>query len=66
MSDVDPKITIADNLEKPKKGQNNMGTFEQHPLKDQIEAAKFLASEENASGRLSGMKVQRFNMPGTE
>lgn len=65
---TDPDQVICDNLEKPKKGQNNMGMFEQHSLKDQIEVSQHLQANKIGTpgyDKTLGMLVRVFNMPGT-
>jgi len=70
MSDVDPKVTIANSMEEPRLGKNDMGWFEQHTLPDQIAAAKFLSASE--AGKKGGSKTKflgtlarQFVPPGT-
>ncbi len=65
MTHQTPEATIAENLENPKKAQNNMGNYEQHSLKDSIEAAKFLASQNAGASDNLGMLFRVFNTPGT-
>ena len=65
MAHQTPDETIAENMEQPKIGQNNMGMFEQHSLKDQIAAAKHLDAKQAGGNKFLGMIVQSFNMPGT-
>lgn len=65
MPDKTPEQTIADNIENPKKGINNMGEFEQHSLPDQIAAAKFLKANTAGNNKFLGMIVKSFGMPGT-
>ena len=64
MTHQTPEQTIAENLENPKKGVNNMGEFEEYSLKDQIEAAKFLTANAAGSNKFLGMIVKSFGMPG--
>lgn len=68
MSDQDPEVVIADNLELPKKGTNDMGSFEQHSLPDQIAAAQYLGSSEvgkTGKKKWLGMLTRQMIPPGT-
>lgn len=68
MSQITPNETIADNLDGPKKGQNNMGMFEQHSIPDQIAGAKHLAGDQVGQAGFNknlGMIFRAINMPGT-
>lgn len=61
-----PEETIAERMEQPKKGVNNMGEFEEHSLSEQIKAAKFLAANDpTAIAKFKGMMINSFGMPGT-
>jgi len=65
---IDPDQTICDNLEKPKKGQNGMGMFEQHSLPDQIKAAQYLENSnvgETGKTKFLGVLLRQFSLPGT-
>lgn len=65
MSHVDPEVTLADNLEKPKKGENNMGIFEQHNLKDQIKVVDRISANKAMTSSTWGLGLKKFNTPGT-
>ena len=60
-----PEETIAQNIENPRKGQNNMGLFEQQSLPDQIAAAKFLADQKAGASKNLGLLFRVFNTQGT-
>ncbi len=68
MSDVDRDITMADNFEQPKKGKNDMGEFEQHPLPDQIAMDKYLKSTgvgKTGKTKFLGTLMRKFSPPGS-
>lgn len=48
--------TIRDNAQGPKRAQGDSGSVEQHDLKDQIEADRYLSSKEAAK---KGLGVRR-------
>lgn len=56
--------SIEENAAGPKKVKGDSGEVEQHALKDQIEAARFLASQKAASGKGLGVKVSKMVSPG--
>jgi len=69
MPDVEPDVTIAKNIERPRKGQNNMGLFEQHSLPDQIKASQHLKNNQVGDANhkdFLGMLIRVFNVPGTQ
>ena len=66
MPDLTPDEIILENMQQPKIGQNNMGMFEQHSLKDQLEVAKRYDANVAGSNKFLGMIVQTFKMPGTQ
>lgn len=61
----DPTITdaIRENAAGPKRAQGDAGSVEQHDLKDQIEADRYLASNEAAKKGL-GVRMTRVSPPG--
>ena len=61
----DLEQTIRDNAAGPKKAAGDSGSMEQHPLKDQIDADRYLASKEAAK---KGLGVRRVKLipPGTD
>ena len=56
--------TIAENAQGPAKVTGDAGSVEQHPLPDQIEAAKFLASKEAAKQKQRGLRFNKIVPPG--
>ncbi len=48
---AEPPDFIAENARGPRRVQGDSGSVEQHSLKDQIEAEKFLQSKKAAQGR---------------
>ena len=55
---------IEENATGPKKAKGDSGEVEQHALKDQVEAARFLASQKAAQGKRLGIKVSKITSPG--
>ncbi|MGD9126050.1 MAG: hypothetical protein PVH19_01620 [Planctomycetia bacterium] len=56
--------SIEENAAAPKRARGDSGEVEQHPLTDQIEAARFLASQKAVSGKGLGVKVSKMVSPG--
>jgi hypothetical protein len=56
--------TIEQNAKGPAKASGDAGSVEQHPLPDQIEAAKFLASKEAAKQKARGLRFNKIVPPG--
>jgi len=61
----DPMITdaIRENAAGPKRAQGDSGSVEQHDLKDQIEADRYLSSKEAAKKGL-GVRMTKVVPPG--
>lgn len=57
---------IADNAEDPKRATVDGNSVEQHSLKDQIEAAHYVASKAAATSTKRGFNIQRFKPPGSQ
>ena len=55
--------TIKQNAEGPKRAQGDSGSVEQHDLKDQIEADRYLSSKEAAKKGL-GVRMTKVVPPG--
>jgi hypothetical protein len=55
--------TIQENAQGPKKAEGDSGSVEQHDLKDQIEADRYLASKEAAKKGL-GVRMTKVVPPG--
>ena len=65
MADTDINDSILDNANGPLKVTGDAGSVEQHPLPDQIAAAKFLANKAAiAKNKGLGIKFVRMNPPG--
>ncbi|CAN5264105.1 hypothetical protein BH11PLA2_BH11PLA2_36840 [soil metagenome] len=58
--------TIEQNAKGPAKASGDAGSVEQHPLPDQIEAAKFLASKEAAKSKKRGLRFNKIVPPGAD
>ncbi len=54
---------IKENAQGPKRAQGDAGSVEQHDLKDQIEADRYLASKEAAKKGL-GVRMTKVIPPG--
>lgn len=57
--------TIRDSASGPKRARGDAGEMEQHPLKDQIAADKYLAGKRAAAGKGLGIKVAKISPGGT-
>ena len=58
--------TIHDNASGPAKASGDSGSMEQHPLRDQIEADRYLNSKQAANKKGRGLRFSKFVPPGTE
>lgn len=58
--------TIRDNAKGPAKASGDAGSVEQHPLKDQIEADRYLNSKKAAKAKGLGLKRTKLVPPGAE
>jgi len=56
---------IRDNAAGPAKAAGDSGSVEQHPLKDQIEADRYLASKDAARKPGLGIKFAKIVPPGS-
>lgn len=56
--------TIAENAASPKRAQSEIGSVEQHSIKDQIEADKYLASKSAVKRRNRGLQISSLAPPG--
>ncbi len=56
--------TIAENASGPKRAQGDSGSVEQHSLKDQIGADRYLASKEASKRPDRGLRMSRIAPPG--
>ena len=63
MSDI-LQQSIEENATTPKRVRGDSGEVEQHALKDQIEAARFLASKEAAQSKGLGVRISKIVSPG--
>jgi hypothetical protein len=60
----DLKDTIRENAEGPKRATGDSGSMEQHSLKDQIEADRYLNSKQAAKARGLGLRMSKLVPPG--
>jgi len=58
--------TIRQNAKGPAKASGDAGSVEQHPLPDQIEADRFLASKEAVKSKKRGLRFSKLVPPGPE
>lgn len=67
MSDPAPSLeqAIRDNAAGPAKAAGDSGSVEQHSLKDQIEADRYLASKDAARKPGLGIKFAKIVPPGS-
>lgn len=66
MPDQDPQLdqAITDNAAGPVKAMVDGQSVEQHALKDQIEADRYLASKRASRGRGLGVRLVKLTPPG--
>lgn len=60
---TDLSSDIASNAAGPKRAKSDEGEFEQHNLKDQIEADRYLNNKNAARAKGFGLRVVRAKMP---
>lgn len=65
MSSDDLEKTIRENAAGPKKAKGDAAEMEQHPLKDQLEADKYLASKAALKSKKLGLKFAKLVPPGS-
>lgn len=65
MSD-DLDNTIRENAQGPAKASGDSGSVEQHKLKDQIEADRYLASKAAAKSKRRGLMFNKIVPPGAD
>ena len=56
--------TIRENAEGPKRARGDSGEVEQHSLKDQIEADRYLNSKQAAKAKGLGLRMSKLVPPG--
>ena len=57
--------TIRDNAAGPKRASGDSGSVEQHSLKDQLEADRYLASKKAARSKGLGIRLSKLVPPGS-
>lgn len=55
---------ILENAQGPKRVQGDEATVEQHPLPDQIQAAKHLDGNTGVEQKTAGLRFKRIGTPG--
>lgn len=58
--------TIKKNAQGPAKASGDAGSVEQHPLTEQIEADRYLASKEAAQSKKRGLRFNKLVPPGAD
>ncbi len=68
MPDPTPDLeqAIRDNAAGPAKAAGDSGSVEQHSLRDQIEAARYLASKQVAKTPTRSLRLTRLIPPGAD
>lgn len=68
MPDPTPDLeqTIRDNAAGPAKAAGDSGSVEQHSLRDQIEADRYLASKQVAKTPTKSLRLTRLIPPGAD
>jgi hypothetical protein len=64
MSEESREEAIEANAEGPKRVKGDQGEVEQHSIRDQIEADRYLASKAATTGARRGLKFNRLIPPG--
>jgi hypothetical protein len=62
----DLEQTILDNAQGPAEAHGDAGDMKQHPLTEQIEADRYLASRKAARGKGLGIRLKKLVPPGTD
>jgi len=57
---------IEQAAQEPKRAKGDMGEIEAHSLRDQVEAAKYLASKVEVKKPLRGLRFNKLVPPGTD
>ena len=61
----DLKKAIRRNAKGPAKASGDSGSIEQHPLRDQIEADRYLSAKKAAKAKRLGLRITKLVPPGT-
>ncbi len=56
--------SILQNAQGPAKAASDAGSVVQHPLKDQIEADRYLSAKQAAKKRKRGLRITKLILPG--
>lgn len=62
----DLEQAIRDNAVGPRRAQGDSVSVEQHPLRDQIDADRYLASKQAAAAPARALRLTRLIPPGAE
>lgn len=65
MADDGTEDALRENAKAPKRAKGDAGEVEQHPLKDQIEADRYLASKQAMKRKGKGLRISKLVPPGT-
>ena len=64
MTEESLEQSIRDNAQGPAEAHGDSGGVKQHPLKDQIEADRFLASKQAVNSKGRGVRFSKIAPPG--
>ncbi len=64
MADEPLDQSIRENAQGPAEAHGDSGGMKQHPLKDQIEADRFLASKQAVKSKSRGVRFTKIAPPG--
>ena len=62
----DLEQSIRENAQQPAKASGDSGSVEQHPLGDQIEADRYLASKQASQSKSRGLVFNKLVPPGAD
>ena len=57
---------IQENAQGPARASGDSGSLEQHPLKDQVEADRYLQSKKASRKKSLGLRISKIVPPGAE
>ena len=66
MADEPLDQSIRENAQQPSKAAGDSGSVEQHPLPDQIEVDRYLASKQAVRSKRLGLRFTKIIPPGAE
>lgn len=66
VTEDDLEAAIRENAKGPAKAQGDSGSVEQHPLKEQIEADRYLSSKAARKRKGAGLRFAKLVPPGAD